>query len=161
MTSYDEGAMQRRTVMRAGGFAAAGVLLTGCVIQQPPAAAPPVPATEPAQPTKAPPAGKKPAKKPAAKPVLIKLDQVPVGGGVVLGDQKLVVTRDDSGKASCFSAVCTHQGCLVASVGNGTIDCPCHGSKFDAGTGEPVAGPAQSPLPRVQIQQRDGAVFRA
>ena len=162
MNSRNEGALQRRTVMKAGGAAAAGALLAGCVIQQPPAAAPPPPATEPA--TQPPPASatKKPApKKPAGPPALVKLDDVPVGGGVVLGDQKVVVTRDQAGKASAFSAVCTHQGCLVASVAAGTIDCPCHGSKFDAGTGEPVAGPAQSPLPRVEIQQRDGAVFRA
>jgi Rieske Fe-S protein len=167
MNSRNEGALQRRTVMKAGGAAAAGALLAGCVIQQPPAAAPPPSATEPA--TQPPPASgtknpapKKPApKKPAGPPALVKLDDVPVGGGVVLGDQKVVVTRDKSGKASAFSAVCTHQGCLVASVAAGTIDCPCHGSKFDAGTGEPVAGPAQSPLPRVEIQQRDGAVFRA
>lgn len=162
MNSKNEGALQRRTVMKAGGAAAAGALLAGCVIQQPPAAAPPPPATEPA--TQPPPASgtKKAApKKPAGPPALVKLDDVPVGGGVVLGDQKVVVTRDQAGKASAFSAVCTHQGCLVASVAAGTIDCPCHGSKFDAGTGEPVAGPAQSPLPRVEIQQRDGAVFRA
>ncbi len=162
MDSRNEGALQRRTVMKAGGAAAAGALLAGCVIQQPPAAAPPPPATEPA--TQPPPASatKRPApKKPAGPPALVKLDDVPVGGGVVLGDQKVVVTRDQAGKASAFSAVCTHQGCLVASVAAGTIDCPCHGSKFDAGTGEPVAGPAQSPLPRVEIQQRDGAVFRA
>jgi Rieske Fe-S protein len=73
-------------------------------------------------------------------------------GGVVLDNAKLVVTRDADGQVHGFSAVCTHQGCLVASFSGGTINCPCHGSKFDAGTGAPVAGPANRPLAPIALE---------
>jgi Rieske Fe-S protein len=58
-----------------------------------------------------------------------------------------------------FSAICTHQGCPVNLVRNGTIDCPCHGSQFDAISGKVVHGPATSPLPRIQVVVRAGEVY--
>jgi Rieske Fe-S protein len=87
------------------------------------------------------------------------LDKVPQGGGVVVG--KLVLTRGSADDVHAFSAVCTHQGCLVDRVANGTIDCPCHGSKFDATTGKVLAGPAPSPLVEVAVSVRDGSVYSA
>jgi Rieske Fe-S protein len=159
--------VQRRTVLAltAGG---AGALLTGCVVQaQPQTAAPAQPAQQPAQPAQptraaqsAQPSTAAPPKQPAQN-ALARLDDVPAGGGVVLADQKLVLTRNDAGKAFAFSAVCTHQGCIVAEVRGGTINCACHGSTFDASTGQVVNGPARQPLPPVSVQQRDGAIFRA
>jgi Rieske Fe-S protein len=92
---------------------------------------------------------------------LAKVADIPAGGGVILKEQSVVLTKDASGKICAFSAICTHQGCVVTDVGDGTINCPCHGSKFDASTGERVAGPAKSPLPAVAVQQRDGAIFKA
>jgi Rieske Fe-S protein len=56
-----------------------------------------------------------------------------------------------------LSAVCTHQGCLVDSVANGTISCPCHGSAFSL-TGEVTSGPATQPLPARQFSVVDGVV---
>jgi nitrite reductase/ring-hydroxylating ferredoxin subunit len=41
---------------------------------------------------------------------------VPEGGGVVFRDQKVVVTQPEPGEFKAFTAVCTHQGCLVDSV---------------------------------------------
>jgi Rieske Fe-S protein len=90
---------------------------------------------------------------------LTSLADVPEGGGVILPDQKLVVTRESGDKVHCFSAVCTHQGCLVNQVGNGRISCPCHGSAFDANTGAVVAGPAPSPLPAVPVTVVNGSVY--
>jgi nitrite reductase/ring-hydroxylating ferredoxin subunit len=71
---------------------------------------------------------------------------VPVGGGVVLGERGVVVTQPKSGQFKAFTAVCTHQGCTVAEVRNGTINCPCHGSRFSADDGSVVHGPASRPL---------------
>jgi Rieske Fe-S protein len=72
---------------------------------------------------------------------------IPVGGGRVFADQKVVVTQPTSGDFKAFSAVCTHQGCIVSDVSNGTINCLCHGSQFDIATGDVKAGPATQPLP--------------
>jgi len=84
-------------------------------------------------------------------PRLVAVDAVPAGGGVVVSGQRVVVTKDASGAVHGFSAVCTHQGCIVSSVRNGRIQCPCHGSQFDATTGKVLAGPAPAPLNPVDV----------
>jgi Rieske Fe-S protein len=71
---------------------------------------------------------------------------VPVGGGTVLVDRKVVVTQPAKGDFKAFTAVCTHQGCIVSKVENGEIVCPCHKSHFSIEDGSPVSGPAQSAL---------------
>jgi Rieske Fe-S protein len=82
---------------------------------------------------------------------LAKVADIPVGGGAVLRDQQLVITQPAAGTFACFTAVCTHQGCLVSEVSNGTINCPCHGSKFNVADGSVAGGPAPSPLAPVAI----------
>jgi Rieske Fe-S protein len=42
--------------------------------------------------------------------------------------------------------VCTHTGCTVSAVGGGTINCPCHGSRYSITDGSVVAPPAPAPL---------------
>jgi Rieske Fe-S protein len=96
---------------------------------------------------------------PAAGRLLAEIARIPVGGGVVLASRKVVLSRNRTGEVRAFSAICTHQGCLVDSVENGLILCPCHGSRFDARTGAVVAGPAAQPLPPVQVVVHDGGVY--
>ena len=76
---------------------------------------------------------------------------IPVGGGKIFADQKIVVTQPTAGNFKAFSAVCTHQGCIVADVSGGTINCGCHGSAFDAATGAVKQGPATQPLPEKKV----------
>ena len=76
---------------------------------------------------------------------------VPVHGGTVFPEHHVVVTQSAEGTFHAFSAVCTHQGCTVAQVSEGTIDCPCHGSRFDVTDGSVVRGPADQPLARIDI----------
>ena len=76
---------------------------------------------------------------------------VPVGGGAILADRKVVVTQPTAGSYKAFSAVCPHQGCLVSDVSDGAINCNCHGSKFSATDGSVVNGPANSPLAPVAL----------
>lgn len=78
---------------------------------------------------------------------LAKTSDIPVGGGKVFADQKVVVTQPTAGQFKGFSAVCTHQGCTVADVSGGTINCPCHGSRFHVADGSVAGGPAPTPLP--------------
>ena len=84
---------------------------------------------------------------------------IPVGGGRVLQEHRLVVTQPVQGTFSAFSAICTHQGCTVGEVTEGAIICPCHGSRFDVVDGAVVRGPADEPLPRVAIDV-DGTRIR-
>ena len=104
-------------------------------------------------------ASRAPARK-KAKPkltgtVLGDASEIPVGGGAIYTAAKVVVTQPVSGQYKAFSAVCTHVGCIVNKVSNGTIDCPCHGSEFTITNGAVVTGPAPSPLParRIKIVQ--------
>jgi len=76
----------------------------------------------------------------------VKSADVPVGGGVIVQDAKIVVTQPQEGSFKAFTAVCTHQGCVVSSVQDGSITCACHGSVFSASDGSVVQGPARAPL---------------
>ena len=81
---------------------------------------------------------------------------VPEGGGTVLKDAKIVVTQPSKGDYKAFTAICTHQGCLVSKVEGGAIVCPCHGSHFSIKDGSPVSGPAQSPLASKKVSVSGG-----
>ncbi|WGX99391.1 Rieske (2Fe-2S) protein [Nocardioides sp. L-11A] len=97
----------------------------------------------------------------AAAGGLIATDAVPVGGGVVLKDEEVVVTQPAAGEFKAFTAICTHQGCLVGSVADGTIHCPCHDSSFSAADGSVEGGPANGPLSEITVTVVDGEVRRA
>jgi len=84
--------------------------------------------------------------------------QIPVGGGKVFADQQIVVTQPTKGTFEAFSAICTHQGCTVNEVSDGTIICPCHGSEFSVEDGSVVGGPAPSPLPRKNLTVKGGEI---
>ncbi|WP_425960070.1 Rieske (2Fe-2S) protein [Streptosporangium sp. DT93] len=83
---------------------------------------------------------------------LAKTADIPEGGGKIFKDQKLVITQPTAGEFKAFSSACTHQGCDVDKVAGGTIDCPCHGSKFKITDGSVVDGPATKPLPEKSIK---------
>jgi Rieske Fe-S protein len=84
--------------------------------------------------------------------------KIPVGGGVIFTDEKVAVTQPVKGEFKAFSAVCTHVGCLCNKVADGTIDCPCHGSKFKITNGDVVTGPATQPLPARTISVTGGQI---
>ncbi|KHO24427.1 (2Fe-2S)-binding protein [Mycolicibacterium setense] len=105
------------------------------------------PADEPAAGTAAP-----------ASKVLAKTTDVPVGSGAIIDE--VVVTQPSQGVFKAFSAVCTHAGCRVATVADGVINCPCHGSKFNI-DGSVANGPAQKPLTSTAITVQDDSIMLA
>ena len=88
------------------------------------------------------------------------LSKVPVGGALAATDangKPIIIAQPTAGKAVAFSAICTHMGCTVAVKG-AELDCPCHGSKYNALTGAVINGPAPSPLPTVAVEVQNGNV---
>ena len=84
---------------------------------------------------------------------------LPAPGEVVVTeiDGVAVAIADVDGRLVAFDDTCTHRECPLSE---GTIDaegvvCPCHKSRFDLRTGQPLNGPAQAPL-RIRAVRRDG-----
>lgn len=86
---------------------------------------------------------------------------IAVGGGVVVGsaDGPVVVTHPSAEEYLAFSARCPHQGCPVSSVADNTITCNCHGSTFDAATGDRLGGPAPRGLEALDVTVEGDAVY--
>jgi glycine/D-amino acid oxidase-like deaminating enzyme/nitrite reductase/ring-hydroxylating ferredoxin subunit len=79
------------------------------------------------------------------------LTSLAAGEGKILNlnGKKVAAHRDDKGKVTLCSPVCTHLQCIVGwNNAERTWDCPCHGSRFKP-TGEVISGPAEEPLPRL------------
>ncbi|MER5178551.1 Rieske (2Fe-2S) protein [Streptomyces sp. NPDC002896] len=91
----------------------------------------------------------------AAGTVLAKTSDIPVGGGKIFSDEKVVVTQPTEGKFKAFTNICTHQQCPVTSVSGGTINCPCHNSKFSIEDGSVKQAPATQPLAAMKIEVSD------
>jgi nitrite reductase/ring-hydroxylating ferredoxin subunit len=89
---------------------------------------------------------------------LVATSKVPVNGGVILDTRKIVVTQPTAGTFKAFTAVCTHEACLVGSVKDGVISCPCHGSAYSAADGSVQNGPATRPLKEFAVTVQDGEV---
>jgi Rieske Fe-S protein len=174
--------LTRRGVLLGVGLAGLGGVLTGCSTAAVPydANEAGVPPNGPAQGAMASPgpmtsqggtpspggqqARKQATKKPKPEPkrtgtVLGAATDIPVGGGAIYTAAKVVVTQPASGQYKAFSAVCTHVGCIVNKVANGTIDCPCHGSEFTITNGAVVTGPAMAPLAARQVKIVGGQVI--
>ncbi|WP_131741094.1 Rieske (2Fe-2S) protein [Actinomadura roseirufa] len=84
--------------------------------------------------------------------------EIPVGGGKVFEGEKVVVCQPAQGQFTAFSAICTHRGCTVGSVSGGTINCPCHGSKFKITDGSVANPPATEPLPKKTVTVQGGQI---
>ena len=97
----------------------------------------------------------------AAGAALAKIAEIPVGGGKILPEQKLVVTQPTKGEFKCFTAICTHAGCVLGDVTAGTINCACHGSKFNVADGAVAAGPAKLALEAVNIAVNGDTITKA
>lgn len=91
-----------------------------------------------------------------------KLSDIPVGGtrSAKIGTDPLLLAQPTAGNVVCFSAICPHQGCTVGAAAK-EFDCPCHGSKFDAGTGKVLNGPAVTGLTTIRVTVSGDSVVTA
>ena len=153
-------ASRRRTLLAYVGAACAAAL-TGCTTYN--ANNGGIAGSQPAQGSSTPAAagGSSAAAASSGPVVLARTADIPVGGGKILTDKKIVITEPQSGTFKAFTAVCTHQGCIVGTVSGGTINCPCHGSKFSITNGSVVNGPATSPLAPVGIKVQGTSIVQA
>jgi Rieske Fe-S protein len=87
-----------------------------------------------------------------------KTSEIPVGGGKIFNADKVVITQPTTGDFKAFSAICTHQGCIVADIKGEDIDCTCHGSKFSIKDGSVVHGPATKPLEKLTPTVKNGEI---
>jgi Rieske Fe-S protein len=133
---------RRRLIMNTGLAAAAIAGLSSCATYGSGPAA---------QPSETAGSGSASAGGSAGAPLTAKEADIPVGSGKVFPDAKAVITQPKKGEFKAFSAVCTHQGCLVETVTD-TINCPCHGSKYSITDGSVVNPPAPQPLPEKTIK---------
>ena len=142
--------LTRRAVMRGSGVVVVGAVLGFALARRSDAARATGPAGAAAN-------GYGPSTASAGGDPLAALADVPDGGGLVLGDKHVVLTRSGE-EVHAFSATCPHQGCTVGAVSDGRITCPCHGSAFDATTGKVVQGPATTGLAPVDVTVTDGEI---
>jgi Rieske Fe-S protein len=131
--------MQRKQFLLGAGVGLAATVLAACSTygKKPEAGSAPPTSTVDATPGTG-----TPGPAPAAN-AIAKTADVPVGSGVIVDE--VVVTQPTAGDFKGFSTTCTHAGCAVNKIADGTIDCPCHGSKYNL-DGSVAKGPAQKPL---------------
>ena len=164
--SSDEPTVSRREALTGASVMAGGLLLEACggpskASSSSPAAAGPAAATSATKGSSSAPVTAGPTG-PAvgdgsgsvgSTRVLAALSSIPVGGAVsAVGkdNARVLVCQPTKGNVVAFSAICTHEGCTVKPAFR-SLDCPCHGSKFDVATGKVLAGPAPEPLPGITV----------
>ena len=130
----------RRTVLRGVAVIGAGAALTACG----------------AGPSST--GGGSTSDTPAAGTSVGKAADVPVGSGKIFADQKVVVTQLTAGDFKAYSAVCTHQGCIVSSIDKSEIHCACHGSAYSIKDGSVVTGPATTALASETVTDTNGTL---
>ena len=75
------------------------------------------------------------------------LQDLDIEQGIVQEEEKIAAYKESNNKLHRYSAVCTHLGCTVVwNNSEKSFDCPCHGSRFSAITGEAINGPANNKL---------------
>ncbi|MPZ53849.1 MAG: Rieske 2Fe-2S domain-containing protein [Acidimicrobiia bacterium] len=90
-------------------------------------------------------------------------EQLPVGGSHLFDyptdKDPAILLRPDADTIIGFSQKCTHLGCVVFwEPEEAELHCPCHEGIFNL-EGEPVAGPPERPLGRIDVELRDDMIW--
>jgi nitrite reductase/ring-hydroxylating ferredoxin subunit len=84
--------------------------------------------------------------------------EVAKGATKLYRDQNVVVSRAEDGSLKAYSTICTHAGCPMKKLEGTKLVCPCHGSEFDARTGEVLHAPASTPLMELRAEVKQGRI---
>jgi Rieske Fe-S protein len=91
-------------------------------------------------------------------------DALEAGGSVTFAypgpDDRAVAMRLPDGTLVAYSSICTHLACGVLwEREHGELVCPCHDGRFEAATGEVLAGPPPRPLPVIDLEERPDGIY--
>lgn len=77
----------------------------------------------------------------------------------VVGDTPVMLVRD-GGRVLAVHDRCSHRGCLLSGgdIQDGTVTCPCHGSRFSLEDGTVLRGPATADQPAFEAREHDGRI---
>lgn len=142
----------RRTVLTTGGLVVAGGALAACGGSASTTSASAAPSTPAASGGGVAPTGA------SVGGAIASTNDIPVFGGVIVPEPPIVITQPSAGTFKAFTAICPHQGCLVAEVAENEIVCPCHGSLFSAVDGSVIQGPAEQGLTAADIAVQGDSV---
>ncbi len=87
----------------------------------------------------------------AGNTVTVNVDGAPalasVGSAALVqaGNNSILVTRTAQDSFNAFTAICTHEQCIINGFSSGTFVCPCHGSQYNT-SGAVQQGPATQRL---------------
>ncbi|HVT42819.1 MAG TPA: Rieske 2Fe-2S domain-containing protein [Thermoanaerobaculia bacterium] len=92
------------------------------------------------------------------------LSTIPIGSALTFAypaaHDDCILVRTGEERFVAYGQKCTHLSCAVTPrPKDNCLYCPCHNGVFDLETGVPTAGPPRRPLPRIQLEIRDGAIY--
>ncbi|MFF7857192.1 Rieske 2Fe-2S domain-containing protein [Streptomyces sp. NPDC007904] len=85
--------------------------------------------------------------------------EVAAGNAKLYREHNVVVSRGEDGTVRAYSTICTHARCPINTLRGTKLVCPCHGSEFDATTGEVLREPAVAPLQPLAVEVKDGTMI--
>lgn len=95
---------------------------------------------------------------------IVELSAVPAGTDHLFRypteEDPAILVHLEGGGLRAFSQRCTHLGCVVFwQPREDRLFCPCHDGVFNPRNGDPVAGPPDRPLTRIDVEVRNGVVW--
>ena len=92
---------------------------------------------------------------------IARVDEITPGNmkGVTIGGKDILITNID-GHYYAIGGKCTHAGSNLSKgkLAGKIVTCPRHGSKFDATTGNRIAGPAKHNTPTYEIKTEGNSI---
>lgn len=82
------------------------------------------------------------------------VDPADIPQGTGISDE--LITYRKGNEVRFFSSKCTHLGCRIDKKVGDELICPCHGSRFDASTGQNLRGPANNGLKELEYKLTEG-----